>query len=124
MFDALFQSNFTQSSGLSIHDILHVRLYHIGALLSDPLGTGRTHAIDDGMGLRSSLRSALASRCATVGGRRTANAPACTVVPVQAMKVVPPSSSSSIEGTTVLAMQVLLADPVHMENDIWIHNER
>jgi diphthine-ammonia ligase len=124
MFDALFQSNFTQSSGLSINDIVYVRLYHIGALLSNQLGTGRIHAIDDGMRLRSSLHSALASRCATVGGKRTANAPACTVVPVQAMKVVPASSSLSIWGTTVLAMQALLADTVHMENEIWIHNGR
>jgi hypothetical protein len=124
MVDALFQSDFTKSSDVSIDDIVHVRLYHIGALLSDPLENGRTHAIDDGMRLRSSFHSALASRCATAGGKRTANAPTCTVVPVQAMKVVPASSSLSIEGTTVLAMQVLLADPVHMENETWIHSGR
>jgi hypothetical protein len=111
MVGAFFQVGFAESSGLSIEDIVHVRLYHIGALISDSLGTERTHVIDDGMRLRLSLYSVLASRCATAGGMH-----ACSVVPVQAMKVVPASSSLQIKGTTFLVMQVLLADPVHMED--------
>jgi hypothetical protein len=98
---------------------VHVRLYHIGALISDSLGTERTHVIDDGMRLRLSLYSVLASRCATAGGMH-----ACSVVPVRAMKVVPASSSLQIKGTTFLVMQVLLADPVHMEDEMWIHHGR
>jgi enamine deaminase RidA (YjgF/YER057c/UK114 family) len=119
MVGAFFQVGFAESSGLSIEDIVHVRLYHIGALISDSLGTERTHVIDDGMRLRLSLYSVLASRCATAGGMH-----ACSVVPVQAMKVVPASSSLQIKGTTFLVMQVLLADPVHMEDEMWIHHER
>ena len=124
MIGALFQIRFRESSELSIEDIVHVRLYHVGALISDSLETERTHAIDDGMRLRLSLHSVLASRCATASGKHAANAPACSVVPVQAMKVVPASSSSNIKGTTVLAMQVLVADLVHMEDEMWIHHGR
>ena len=109
MIGALLESDSIRSSGLSVDEIVHVRLYHIGAILVDSQEAPAKHAVDDGMRLRSSLHSAIGSRCVSGGGRREATAmPACSVVPVQAMKVVPASCSIDNEGTTVLAMQVLL----------------
>ena len=125
MVGAAFQDDFVDSSGLSMKDILHVRLYHIGALLSDSAQKGVGQVNDDGMRLRTSLHAVLASRFDfTACNRSVRNVAAASVVPVQAMKVVSPYSSPGVEGTTILAMQVLIADPVHMENELWIHRGR
>jgi hypothetical protein len=124
MVGAAFHGDFMDSSGLSMNEIVHVRLYHIGAVVSDSVEKGEAHVIDDGMRLRTSLNAILASRFAAASNGTVTNVAAASVVPVQAMKVVPPSSSSAVKGTTFLAMQVLVADPVQMETELWIHHGR
>jgi hypothetical protein len=126
MVSAAFdQVDFVESSGLRVQEIAHVRLYHIGANFSESTKNESAHVIDDGTRLRSTLKSVLGCRLAATDGKWSViNAPATTVVPVQAIKVISPSSSHVIEGTTVLGMQILLADPVHMENELWIHHGR
>jgi len=124
MVGAAFHDDFVDSSGLTVNEAVHIRLYHIGALVSDPAERQTTRVIDDGTRIRAALKTVLASRSAAAGNRSVTNIAASSVVPVQAMKVVPSSLSTAIGGTTVLAMQMLIADPVHMENELWIHHGR
>ncbi len=124
MIGAVFQKDFVDSSGLSVIEIIHIRLYYIGAELFEISEEDTVCVIDDGMRLRTALTTVLVSRFAASGQSPSVTIPATTVVPVQAMKVVPPSSSVAIEGTTIMAMQVLLADPVHLETELWIHHCR
>ena len=121
MLGAAVHEDCLELFGLSIGDIVHVRLYHIGACLSN---SRENTVIDDGMRLRAALNGVVSSRFAAAGIISVTNVAAVSVVPVQAMKVVPPSTSTAIEGMTVLAMQIFLADPVHMESELWIHHAR
>lgn len=120
MISSALQKAFVDLSGLSVNEMAHVRLYYTGALFGD----GTSTVIDDGMRLRTALSSAIASQAVASGSGTISNVPIATIVPVQALKVVFPSSSTVIEGTTVLAMQIFIVDPVHMETELWIHHGR
>jgi diphthine-ammonia ligase len=112
-------------SGLDTALALHVRLYHVATERSlSSNGTTSVVVKDDGTRLRSSLQSALAS-----WRNRESLCPATTVVPVQAMTLIPSLRSTADanddEGVmTFLAMQVLVVDPVHLETELWIHRGR
>ena len=64
------------------------------------------------------MQSAIAS-----WGKDKASVPAASVVPVQAIDVINGLPSSK-DSKALLAMQVLLIDPVHMETEIWIRKDR
>ena len=118
-------------SGLDTSSTLNMRLYYVATVASpnDSEGGGgvSTVAINDGIQLRSSLQSAIAS------WRNDSKSclPATTVVPVQGMHLIPskPLSSTTNSTTspgwsTLLAIQALVVDPVHLETEIWINHGR
>jgi enamine deaminase RidA (YjgF/YER057c/UK114 family) len=112
-------------SGLDTAHALHVRLYHVATERSlSSNGTTSVVVKDDGARLRSSLQSALSS-----WRKSESCCPATTVVPVQAMTLIPSlrtteDFSDDERMTTFLAMQVLVVDPVHLETELWIHQGR
>lgn len=102
-------------SGLCLTDSIHIRLFFISSARSSH---GRKEAIDDGVQLRSLLRSTVASM---IGN----NTPATTVVPVRAIKTSCwTRKTNKASGLVVYAMQTLLANPVHFETELWIHKDR
>jgi diphthine-ammonia ligase len=106
-------------SGLSKSNILHIRLFYVASEHCRD-HCGRKVVRDDGVHLRTSLHG-------LVGSFVTENPPSTTVVPVLAIdsfgtNLYRPEASDSKIGK--LAMQVFLADPVHLETEIWIHKDR
>jgi diphthine-ammonia ligase len=93
-------------SGLSIRAAWHVRLYYIGATLTND------EICDDGTRLRSALACQIASRWPW-------STPATSVIPVRAMKL---STNKIVDHHTFLAMHIILADPVHLETEMWIRH--
>jgi len=113
-----------------LNNVLNVRLYHVVG----PHSTGKMH--DTGMKLRCALHSVLSS---WFGQQRyhpsniSITPPACTVVPVQALQLRTSSSflkkgkNYGVDGKSNpewMAMQLFVADPVHMETEMWIHHGR
>lgn len=107
---AVLDKFFAESgSGLSIRAALHIRLYYIGASVTN------SDICDDG----TRLRSALAFQTAVRWPKSTA---ATSVIPVRGMKL---STSTGTNDHAFLAMHVILADPVHLETETWIrHGQR
>jgi len=104
-------------TGMATNHAIHFRLFYTA---TRRLTSGGMEAWTDGLQIRSAFQSAIS----TWWGNHV-SLPAITVVPVHTIKVlnskVHPSSSSKV---ITLALQVLLADPVHLETDIWIHKDR
>lgn len=132
MIEAFVQSVLTESSGLTLDHVLHVRLFYMSASLVPSKGESiQVKPLDDGSRLRCALHSALTLRWCKQGQSRTINIPACTVVPVQEMTMIKTESDGGgcngrdhIGGHVLLAMQLLLVDPIHTETEIWIHDGR
>jgi hypothetical protein len=105
-------------SGLQASNIIHVRLFYISSEQNALHGIFSPR--NDGVQLRASLRSIVSSRMRN-------NPPATSVVPVQGIYISDQNTNIS-EGSSTLstqfAMQVLVADPVHLETEIWIHKDR
>jgi len=96
-----------QPTLLSVDSIVNLRLYY--------LATGKYKR--DGVLLRSSLARMLAEECASYG------MPSSSVIPVGRMRLV--HSNFQLEHErTIMAMQVLVMDPVHFETELWIHHGR
>jgi diphthine-ammonia ligase len=102
-------------SGLKAANTLHVRLYYVA---TEQSSSGEIKVKDDGIALRSSLQSSIAS-----WRKNEESLPVCTLVPVQGMKLITPKSNAK-DMVTMMAMQVLVVDPVHMETEIWINKGR
>jgi diphthine-ammonia ligase len=102
-------------SGLKAANTVHVRLYHVA---TEQSSSGEIKVKDDGVGLRSSLQSSIAS-----WRKNEESLPASTLVPVQGMKLITAKSNTK-DMVTMMAMQVLVVDPVHMETEIWINKGR
>jgi enamine deaminase RidA (YjgF/YER057c/UK114 family) len=102
-------------SGLKAANTVHVRLYYVA---TEQSSSGEIKVKDDGLALRSSLQSSIAS-----WRKNEESLPASTLVPVQGMKLITPKSNAK-ELVTMMAMQVLVVDPVHMETEIWINKGR
>eukprot|EP00557_Chaetoceros_sp_GSL56_P012376 CAMPEP_0176480018 /NCGR_PEP_ID=MMETSP0200_2-20121128/2054_1 /TAXON_ID=947934 /ORGANISM="Chaetoceros sp., Strain GSL56" /LENGTH=881 /DNA_ID=CAMNT_0017876111 /DNA_START=145 /DNA_END=2790 /DNA_ORIENTATION=+ len=98
------------SACLGISNILHIRLFYV-------CDSDR----DNSLALRSSLQSSLSCLWnAKFGNCTNHQLPATSIVPVQAMAVSSFDSSSS----PFLTMQFIVADLLHMETEMWIHNKR
>jgi diphthine-ammonia ligase len=102
-------------SGLKAANTVHVRLYYVA---TEKSSIGEIKVKDDGVALRSSLQSSIAS-----WRKNEESLPVSTLVPVQGMKLITPKSNVK-EMVTMMAMQVLVFDPVHMETEIWINKGR
>ena len=124
-----------RNTGLHKMNILHIRLFY-----------SVTTAGDDAITLRGGLRAAISSLwnnnnngMYTDGGRRSSSSindtPACSVVPAKAMFLSPsPYNSNTNGGETnggggvslvlLYAMQIITADLVHLETDMWVHHNR
>ncbi|CAB9520041.1 ATP binding domain 4 [Seminavis robusta] len=112
------------SVGPSLSDMLHVRLFYLGATI-DNGKDGQRSPEDDGILLRSSLQSAFASKL------DSSIKPAFSVVPVQAIHLIQLADDETTTTATaetvantdiILAIQVLLLNPVSLESDLWIHH--
>jgi diphthine-ammonia ligase len=102
-------------SGLNAADAIHVRLYYIAANVTEE---GDAVALDDGLQLRSSLESAIA----TWGSNKT-SLPSSSVVPVSGLNLI--NSTIDMQDVVMLfAMHVLVIDPVHFETEKWINKDR
>ena len=102
-------------SGLKAANTVHVRLYYVA---TEQSSSGEIRVNDDGVALRSSLQSSIAS-----WRKNEESLPASTLVPVQGLKLITPKSNAK-EMVTMMAMQVLVVDPVHMETEMWINKGR
>jgi enamine deaminase RidA (YjgF/YER057c/UK114 family) len=102
-------SSLEVSSGLGKFSTLHIRLFYIGT-------PGY-----DGSALRTSLNMAVGCVWnSKLHFRQKHQFPAVSIVPVEAMALSPSLSS----GTTILALQLIAADLIHMETEMWIHHNR
>ena len=106
-------------SGLKESNILHVRLFYVAS--EQNTMDGDFIPRDDGVELRSSLRSLVNSKIKN-------NPTATTVVPVRGIHIsghnTNSSGGSNTLSSTKFAMQVLVIDPVHLETEIWINKDR
>jgi hypothetical protein len=102
-------------AGLDTSKIAHVRLFYVSTAKS---ANGGYVVHNDGVQLRSSLRNAI--------GFQFANSlPAISVVSVKAISTIDVSKSTREDSRGILfAMQVLLLDPVRLETEIWINEDR
>jgi len=99
---------------------LHVRLFYSAT------------AGDDALTLRGELRSAISSQWNEMyrdRGRNINDTPACSVVPAKAIFLSPSPYSNrggndSIIHVPIFAMQIITADLVHLETDMWVHHNR
>ena len=97
------------STGLGKFSALHIRLFYIGT------------SGDDGSALRSALNMAVGCVWNSKPySRQKHQVPALSLVPVEAMALSPSLSP----GSTILAIQMIAADLVHMETEMWIHHNR
>lgn len=97
------------STGLGKFSGLHLRLFYIGT------------PGDDGSALRSALNMAVGCVWNSKPySRQNHQVPALSLVPVEAMALSPSLSP----GSTILAIQMIAADLVHMETEMWIRHNR
>ena len=102
-------SSLEGSSGLGKFSTLNIRLFYIGT------------PGDDGSALRISLNMAVGCVWSSKPYfRQNHQFPAVSIVPVEAMALSPSLSS----GTAILALQLIAADLVHMETEMWIRHNR
>jgi diphthine-ammonia ligase len=111
-----------QKAGLDKFYTLHIRLFY-----TNSSGFNSNN-------LRCALQSVLSAEWVMNGRRQKQGSlkkidinhiPACSIVPVDAIYMSPLSSSqSSQKGHTILGMQIITANLVHMETEMWIHHNR
>ena len=109
-----------KTSGLDLSQTMHVRLFHTKL--------SRQSGIDD-HNLRLALHSILAAECAAsrLNGNHTKVdlkcTPASSLIPVDAIYMFPFPQDTEIM-TPALGMQIIAADLVHLETEMWIHHNR
>jgi enamine deaminase RidA (YjgF/YER057c/UK114 family) len=102
-------------------NVLHFRLYYIGATLevSEDAGIKET-PIDDGMTLRSAFQSAIGSYFQGL------SRPTSTVVPVRGICCLNVRRGRRQADDTIvtpfMSLQAISIDPVRLETNFWIHN--
>jgi len=99
------------NTGLDKEYMLHVRLFYSTTTTGD----------DDAILLRGALQSAIYSSWTTTNDT-TAAAPACSIVPVNAMCFTPQVKNEA--HMPLFAMQIITTNLIHMETEMWIHHNR
>eukprot|EP00978_Attheya_sp_CCMP212_P030030 scaffold108971_cov47-Attheya_sp.AAC.1 len=100
-------------AGLQLDSTFHIRFFYT-------IGTNEDEDDEDGMKLRQTVQSVVGSMW------KRGNRPACSMVPVQGILL----SHNQQEGDSLKthscgwAMQIMAADLLHMETDLWVHHHQ
>ncbi len=118
----------TTTAGIDLHQILHVRVFVTKASYESGL---------DDQSIRMALCSVLSAECSACLARQTisklntqgkvnlSHSPAFSIVPVDEIYLSPiPDDICAQESKAALGMQVIAADLVHLESEMWIHHNR
>ena len=114
-------------TGFHSRNALHGRLYYLASKVD--CASGEKTLQDDGLLVRLSLEASLATLCDSPSSGAGSLRPTLSVIPVQAITQLHVTNKNdgheSLSTTTaIMALQVFVIDPVHLETELWIHHGR
>lgn len=115
MLAALSKGLADARTGFHATEAIHLRLFHTATVRSS---SGTIEPRDDGFHIRLALQSAIATWA------KDTSPPSSSVIPVHAIDIINTPLNNPAGGQIFLAIQAQLVDPVHLETDIWINNDR